>query len=55
VEWWEAFQRGDQAERETLINEAKNSGSEEPAKKRRRRRTSNRRRTENSGPGGEAE
>jgi poly(A) polymerase len=55
VEWWEAFQRGDQAERETLINEAKNSGSEEPAKKRRRRRTSNRRRTDNAGSGGEAE
>lgn len=54
VEWWEAFQRGDQAEREALINEAKNSGADEPAKKRRRRRTSNRRRTE-AGPGGEAE
>jgi hypothetical protein len=27
VEWWEAFQRGDQAEREALINEAKNSGA----------------------------
>jgi poly(A) polymerase len=32
VEWWEAFQRGDQAEREALINEAKNSGADEPRK-----------------------
>jgi poly(A) polymerase len=55
VEWWEAFQRGDQAEREALINEAKNSGADEPAKKRRRRRTSNRRRAESAGGGGEAE
>lgn len=55
VEWWEAFQRGDQAEREALINEAKNSGADEPAKKRRRRRTSNRRRAESTGGGGEAE
>nr|WP_199067227.1 polynucleotide adenylyltransferase PcnB [Chromobacterium sp. ASV5] len=39
VSWWERFQRGDDAEREALIAEAKAGGATDPAKKRRRRRS----------------